>query len=527
LEKVKAYSIDLLNLIKSGKITSRGQLNEEKIRLCKKHKLAKMLSNATILSFAGKRTDNIVRLLMVKPTRSLSGIAVVALMSKPHNCPGKCIYCPSSLLPNRKTPKSYTGKEPATMRALNANFDPKKQIKNRLVQLDEAGHNTDKVELIVMGGTFLSHTKPYREKFMLDSINAVSGTKCKGISSAKKLAEKTKTRIVGITFETRPDFCGKKEIDSMLSFGGTRCELGVQTIYDSVYKRINRGHSVKDVADATRLLKDSAFKVTYHYMPGLPGVSLAQDKKALKQLFTNASFKPDNLKIYPCLVIEGTRLFEQWKKGEYKPFSTEKAVKLLSYTKQFVPRWNRIMRIQRDIPAQLIAAGVKKSNLRQLVQKEMHKEGKNCQCIRCREAGLLHENQKFKPDIETAKMFVENYEASNGLESFISLEDKKRKCLFGFARLRLPAQPFRKEIDSSSSLLRELRVFGLPLPLHERKTQAIQHKGLGKSLLQKAEEIASNDFDSKKLVVISGLGVRPYYYSLGFKPTGSFVSKKL
>jgi len=210
---------------------------------------------------------------------------------------------------------------------------------------------------------------------------------------------RSKTRIAGITFETRPDFCGKKEIDRMLAFGGTRCELGVQTIYDLVYKRIKRGHSVLDVVNATRLLKDSAFKVTYHYMPGLPSVSLNEDKKAMKALFKNSDFKPDNLKVYPCLVIEGTKLFKQWKKGLYKPFSTKQAIKLLSYAKQFVPPWARIMRIQRDIPAQLIAAGVKKSNLRQLVLEELESHGQKCRCIRCREAGLLGLGKNLQPII--------------------------------------------------------------------------------------------------------------------------------
>jgi len=521
LNKTKVYSRDLISLIESGKIVSRERLNEAKIALCSKHKLSDMPSNATILSFAKKRTDVLLNLLKVKPTRSLSGITVVAIMSKPHNCPGKCIYCPGSLLPGKKTPKSYTGKEPATMRAINMGFDPNKQIKNRICQLREAGHNTSKIELIVMGGTFLSQTKAYQEKFMLSSINTLSNSRAKTIESAKKLAEKSKTRIAGITFETRPDFCGKNEIQQMLMFGGTRCELGVQTIYDKTYKKINRGHTIADVVTATELLKDSCFKIAYHYMPGLPSVSFSEDKKALKALFKNPDFMPDNLKIYPCLVIEGTKLYSWWKQGKYSPFSTEKAVKLLVYAKRFVPRWARIMRIQRDIPAQLISAGVKKSNLRQLVQEELHSKGLKCSCIRCREAGLLSRKGIQATD---PKMFVEKYNASNGREFFISFEDKKRQCLFGFARLRMPANPFMEEIGCDTGLVRELRVFGLPMDLHERKKHALQHKGFGKALLKKTEEI-SLDFGAKKLLVISGLGVKPYYYSQGFKPDGFFVSK--
>lgn len=525
MNRVKLYSLDLLEQIESGKIKTRKELGEEKFRLCSKHGLSGMPPNASILSFAKKKSDLVVGLLKVKPTRSLSGISVVALMSKPHKCPGKCIYCPGSLLPGEDTPKSYTGREPATMRAIAFGFNPRNQISNRIKQLEEVGHSTDKVELIVMGGTFLSHPCDYQRRFMLSSINTLTGGKKTSLSESKKQAEKSKRRIVGITFETRPDFCGKSDIDRMLDFGGTRCELGVQTIYDRVYEKIDRGHTVNDVVQATRRLKDSAFKVTYHYMPGLPGVSLAQDKKALRKLFSGEDFKPDNLKIYPCLVIKGTKLYRQWKKGDYKPFSTGQAVKLLSYVKEFVPRWSRIMRIQRDIPSQLISAGVRKSNLRQLVQDDLHKRGKKCDCIRCREFGLL--SRKELPDLGEAKLFVEEYDASLGKEFFVSLEDKKRNCLFGFARLRFPNRPFRKEITACSALVRELRVFGLPLPLHERKEQAIQHRGFGKLLLNKVEELALDKAGAKKLVVISGLGVKPYYHSLGFKNDGVFVSKNL
>jgi len=527
LDKIRAYSLELIRVIESGAVHSADELNEAKLVLCKKHGVSCMPSNATVLSFAKKRTDALLNCLRAKPTRSLSGIAVVAIMARPYKCPGKCIYCPGSLLPGEQTPKSYTGMEPATMRALSSGFSPKKQVESRLAQLNEGGHSTEKVELIVMGGTFLSQPRTYQEGFMLSSINAICGSRAKSIEKARMAAEKSSTRIAGITFETRPDFCGKPEINRMLRFGGTRCELGVQTIYDRVYREINRGHSIADVVNATALLKDSCFKVAYHYMPGLPSVSFAEDKKALKQLFTNPDFRPDNLKIYPCLVIEGTELYRRWKLGAYEPFSTEKAVKLLSYAKGIVPRWVRIMRIQRDIPAQLIAAGVKKSNLRQIVQDEMHAAGKKCNCIRCREAGLLSAEKNRLPDVGNAKMFVEEYEASFGREFFISLEDRKRECLFGFARMRIPNAPFRKELQGNAALVRELRVFGLPLPLHERKEHALQHRGLGTKLLMKAELLALQGFGSKKLVVISGLGVRPYYYSLGFKSDGCFVSKAI
>ncbi len=527
MDKLRVYSLDLVQLIESGKISTRRQLNEKKIELCKKHGIASMPGNPAILSFARRRTAKLLKLLSVKPTRSLSGITVVALMTKPHKCPGTCIYCPSSLLPGRATPKSYTGKEPATMRALSAGFSPEKQIANRLQQLDEAGHSTDKIELIVMGGTFLSQPLRFQRDFMLRVLNAVNCKKSRSLAAAMEAAESAKRRITGITFETRPDFCSEREINNMLSFSGTRCELGVQTVFDSVYRKVNRGHSVADVVQATQLLKDSAFKVTYHYMPGLPSVSIQQDKKALRKLFSEQHFKPDSLKIYPCLVIEGTELFKQWRRGLFEPISTEKAVKLLSSVKRFVPRWVRIMRVQRDIPAQLIAAGVRKSNLRQAVQQEMEAHDWKCRCIRCREAGLLLFKESTGAELPKAQIFVESYNASNGREFFISSEDSARQLLFGFLRLRLPFKPFRKEIDKNTALVRELRVFGKPMPLHQRSSGAIQHKGLGKALLSEAEQISRNEFDARKMLVISGAGVKPYYRSLGFRDDGLFVSKRL
>jgi elongator complex protein 3 len=520
LDKIRAFSLELIGLVESGAIRSAIALNEAKIALCKKHGVACMPSNATVLSFAKKRSDRLLGLLKIKPTRSLSGIAVVAIMARPYKCPG-------SLLQGEETPKSYTGAEPAAMRALSSGFSAKRQVESRLEQLSEAGHSTSKVELIVMGGTFLSQPLPYQGRFVLSAINAVCGSRARSLGAAKKAAEKSPSRIAGITFETRPDFCGKREINAMLRFGGTRCELGVQTIYDRVYRKVNRGHSVADVVNATAMLRDSCFKVTYHYMPGLPTVSLAEDKRAMRLIFESPGFRPDNLKVYPCLVIRGTELYRQWKLGEYEPFSVEKAVKLLSYAKGLAPRWLRIMRIQRDIPAQLISAGVRKSNLRQIVLDGMHAAGKKCNCIRCREAGLLFAEKGVVPDAADAKMFVEGYGASSGREFFISMEDKKRECLFGFARMRIPNAPFRRELKGNAALVRELRVFGLPLAMHERKGHALQHRGFGKALLGKAEEIALESFGSKKLVVISGLGVKPYYYSLGFRPAGPFVSKEI
>ena len=364
---LEKFSEEKVKLIEQGKITDKRSLNFQKLRLCKQFAMSTTPSNPDILALAKNSSPKILRILGLKPTRTLSGVAVVAIMPSPYKCPGKCIYCPNSLLPNKKTPKSYTGKEPATMRAINMGFDARKQILNRLKSLRETGHDTTKLELIIMGGTFPSMPLPKQKKFMLSALNAINNKKSNSLETTKKFSETAKKRVVGITFETRPDFCGKKEISRMLDMGGTRVELGVQNPSDEIYRRINRGHSVKDVTTATQLLKDSAFKVTYHFMPGLPGSTAKKDLASIKKIFSNPEFRPDSLKIYPCLVIKDTELFNLWKKGEFEPVSTEQAVKLVSKIKEFVPRHVRIMRIQRDIPHFLVEAGVQKTNLRQMV----------------------------------------------------------------------------------------------------------------------------------------------------------------
>ncbi len=453
---LEEFSREIIELINSGEISSKTQLNKFKLKFAKKYSLKTFPSNPDILSFSEKKNEKLLKLLSIKPTRSLSGIVSVAIMPKPLPCPGKCIYCPGSLV-DSITPKSYTGREPSTMRAIANQFDAVKQIKNRIEQLKQTGHSTEKIELIIMGGTFPSAPIKYQKKFMLDCFNAVNNSKSFSLEKAKEKAQFSKDRFIGITFETRPDFCRKKEINNMLSFGATRVELGVQILNDKIYKKVSRGHKVSDVTEATSFLKDSSFKVAYHLMPGLPGSSPKEDFSVFKKVFSDQNFKPDMLKIYPCIVIKGTKLYDLWKKKKYAPYSTKKASKLISKMKAIVPKWVRIMRIQRDIPSTVVSAGVKHTNLRQLIEKEMKKQDWKCNCIRCREIGRT-ENKNSEPEIK-----VEEYNASNGKEFFISLEDKN--SLYGFCRMRFPFEPFRKEISKDTSLIRELHVYSKALPL--------------------------------------------------------------
>ncbi|MFH1545447.1 MAG: tRNA uridine(34) 5-carboxymethylaminomethyl modification radical SAM/GNAT enzyme Elp3 [archaeon] len=522
--KEKDYSLEIINAINEGRIASPEQLNKFKLKLAKKFALSSLPSNPTILSYARHRNKKLLELLSIKPVRSLSGIAVVSIMPKPFKCPGECIYCPSGWK-GIQTPKSYTGKEPATMRALSNEFDAEKQIHNRIEQLETIGKSTEKIELIVMGGTFPASPLSHQKKFMLECFNAVNRKKTSSLEKAKKMAETSRNRLIGITFETRPDYCRKKEINRMLSFGGTRVELGVQNIDDFIYKKINRGHTVKDVIESTSLLKDSAFKVAYHLMPGLPFSNKKKDLKMFKEIFSNPSFKPDMLKIYPCLVIEGTKLHDKWKKKEFTPLSTKKAAELIAEAKTFFPKWMRVMRIQRDIPSTIVSAGVKHTNLRQLVKEKTREKGIKCNCIRCREIG----HKKINPSkLKEPRILVEEYEASNGHEFFISMEDVKNDLLYGFCRLRIPFKPFRKEISPRSALIRELHVYSQALPLGKKPSSLeFQHRGFGRRLLEKAEELSKEEFNYNKLTVISGIGAKPYYRALNYYNDGFYLSKSL
>ncbi|MFH1588326.1 MAG: tRNA uridine(34) 5-carboxymethylaminomethyl modification radical SAM/GNAT enzyme Elp3 [Candidatus Diapherotrites archaeon] len=521
---LSSFAEELIELIDSNKINSLKELNNAKMKLCKKHGIKKIPTNPDILSLLKNPSSKAKKLFSIKETRSISGVSVCAVMVKPHKCPGQCIYCSPGI--GVETPQSYTGKEPSTMRGLMFNFDPYKQLSNRILQLDAIGHEAKKIELIVMGGTFPSMPYSYQKNFVKRCLDAITERKNISFAEAKKSAEKSERRVIGITFETRPDWCGKKEINNFLNFGGTRAELGVQILNDKVYELNKRGHKVEDVINATQLLKDSAFKVGYHLIPGLYGATEKDDLNSFKQVFFDENFKPDMIKIYPCLVIKGTKLYDLYRQGKYFPLENEKAVKLISKIKETVPPWIRVMRIQRDIPANVIEAGVTKSNLRQLIEKEMHSKGKKCLCIRCRESGIQKRKGK-EFDLNEFELFVEKYNASKGKEFFISFESKDKKILAGFARLRFPFNPFRKEISAETALIRELHVFGEALDLGKRKDSAAQHKGIGKKLISKAEEIAE-EHGMKRMAIISGLGVKEYYRkNFNYKSFGEYVFKKL
>lgn len=554
----------IIDQIIQGKINSKQELEKAKHQACRDFKLEKFMSNSFILKYATPEEKKVLGdVLIKKPTRTISGVAIVAVMCQPQDCPhGRCLYCPES----DNAPPSYTGEEPAALRARMYHFDPYKQVFNRLSQLNSIGHPLDKVELIIMGGTFPAHFLCYQEWFVTKCLEAMvdfglkeSQVNVKNnttefpqnhspitsatprltspvthygpenyvlLDDAQKANETSKVRCVGITFETRPDYCKVEDVNRMLTMGVTRVELGVQTIYNYIYQRIKRGHSVKDVIESNRVLRDSGIKVAMHLMPGLFS-DFDKDLRIFRRLFSDQSFKPDMLKIYPCLITKGSEMHEMWERGEYEPYTTEEAVDLIVEIKKMLPKWVRTMRIQRDIPSPLIEAGVKKSNLGELVYNRLEEEGVQCQCIRCREVG--HQASRgIKANLEEIKLMEEHYSAVEGQEIFLSQEDPFSDVLAGFLRLRIPSsKAHREEIDEKTAMVRELHVYGSLIPIGERKNGVGQHAGYGEELLARAEEIAMEEYNRDKMIIISGIGTRNYYRKFGYERQGPYMAKKL
>jgi len=526
LKPEKIYQNIITKLIKS-KITSQNDLNlkirtiagsfkiapPEKIKLLSAYH--KLLKHGSI-----KKQPNLEKLLKKRAIRTLSGVAPISVLTKPYKCPGQCIFCPSE----SKMPKSYLANEPAVMRAILCKFDPFKQVKLRLDALKMTGHDTDKCELIVMGGTWSYLPNKYQDWFIKRCFDGFNGKTAKSLAQAQKWNEKAKYRVIGLTLETRPDYIDVAEIKRMRELGATRCEIGVQTIDDKILKFNKRGHLVEQTIIATKLLKDAGFKISYHMMPNLPGSTPAKDLAMFKKLFTDQNFQPDMLKIYPCVVTKTSELYKWLKKGKYKPYSDKQLLNLLIKIKKIIPPYVRLSRLIRDIPKESILAGNKISNLRQLIQEEFKRTGQVCQCIRCREA----RNQQI--ELESIKLKVIKYQASEGLEYFLSYESKDGKTLFAFLRLRIPQnldQNLLIELPElkDTAMIREVHTYGQLMPL-KSKQKAVQHIGLGKRLIQEAEKIAKKQ-GFKKIAVISGIGVREYYKNLGYTLWKTYMVKNL
>jgi len=532
LNRQKAIS-ELLH----GKIKSRADLMAVKRKLAKRYG-EKILSHSEILkeyrneliNKTVKRQFELEKVLRKRSVRTMSGIAPVAVLTKPYPCPGKCAYCPTE----KNVPQSYLSNEPAVMRAIRCGYNPYKQVQLRLRALEANGHEPTKIELIVIGGTWSVLPEAYKFWYIKECFRAANDfssvilegtlatdrissrsyrsisfrsrmTKLKQLlSKEQKKNESAKYKIIGITLETRPDYINEEELWQMREFGATRVELGVQAVDDKILKLNKRGHGVAEIAAATKLLKNFGFKVTYHIMPGLPGSTAKKDLAMFKKLFNDERFQPDQLKFYPTLVTRGSLLYKWWRAEKYKPYSDKVLQKLIVACKKVVPPYVRIIRLIRDIPGESIIAGNLITNLRQV----MKMRGAKCECIRCREA----KDEKFS--IFNFQFSIIEYNASGGREFFIQSTNKQNNILYGFCRLRL----------SDAAIVRELHVYGELVPMGSKKK--VQHAGLGKKLMIEAEKIAKiNKF--AKIAVIAGVGVRGYYRKLGYKLENSYMVKKL
>lgn len=554
---------EIIELVKEENITTQSALNTIKKEVSKRYGLKKTPTNIEILlSLPKEKREEFKKILLSKPTRTISGVSPVAVMTAPSRCPhGKCSFCPGGInSPWGDVPQSYTGHEPATMRGIRNDYDSYLQVFNRLQQYVLLGHTFDKIEIIIMGGTFTATPKEYQDEFIYGIYKAMndfsdmffengefdydqfkdffelpgemhdperektiklklSEKKNSAVTTIEQEQQKNETsniRCVALCIETKPDWGLLEHGNIMLEQGCTRVELGIQSVYDDVLKHVHRGHTAEDSKRSIQILRDLGFKINFHYMPGLPLTDRERDLKGMKRLFSDPAYKPDMIKMYPCMVGPGTALFYQWKKGEFEPITTEEAASIIMEWKKEVPEYCRIQRVQRDVPTKYWEAGVDRTNLRQFTHQRYDLK---CRCIRCREPKGREVNWN------KVEMKVNEYDASNGKEFFISSEDVENDLVMGFCRLRFPSKFLRKEITEKSALVRELHVYGTATAIGNEGI--VQHKGWGKKLMEKAEEIAkSNGRD--KMVVISGVGVRKYYEDkLGYVKEGPYMVKEL
>jgi elongator complex protein 3 len=454
-----------------------------------------------------------------KPTKTISGITPVAVMLPPRKCEhGLCSYCP-----NLGVPQSYTPKSPVVMRASEVDYDSFKQIRARIKAFEAMNHKTDKIEIIIMGGTFLQYPEDFKYKFIKGCYDGLNQKKSRTLEEAQKINQTAKHRCIALCVETRPDVC-VDYISQMRKFGVTRVELGVQILDNKIYKKIKRGHTVQDVVIATKYLKNAGFKIGYHIMPGLPGSNFKKDLKLFKELFSDSRFKPDQLKIYPCQVIPGSELESLYWKGGYKPYDKKQTIKVLTSMLKAVPRYCRVMRIMREIPPEYLVAGVINIDLRKDIEEKLRRQeaeplansSKRGQVneIRYRESGFaLRDKRGLDLNLN---LKITKYVSSGAREFFIEVVNKD-DLLFGLLRLR---------INGNIGIIRELHVYGKTLNLGEKSDTASQHHGLGKWLMNEAESICKKN-KCKKISVISGIGVREYYKNLGYKLEDTYMIKNI
>jgi elongator complex protein 3 len=455
--------------------------------------------------------------LQKKPTRSQAGVTVVTVLTKPYPCPGKCIFCPTDV----RMPKSYLHDEPGAMRAERHAFDPYEQTAARIAALQTIGHPADKIELLILGGTWSSYRRDYQEWFVKRCFDAMNGVESETLSEAQALNARAERRNVGLVVETRPDHVTAEELRWFRYLGVTKVQIGVQSLDDRILALNKRGETVADVRNAMRLLRLAGFKIHAHWMPNLLGATPQSDLEDFARLWSDPALQPDELKIYPCMLLENAELYDYWQRGEYEPYDEETLVELLAAAKARVPRFVRINRVIRDIPTTNVVAGFKKANLRQIAQERMREKGLHCQCIRCREI----RRETVAPD--ELELRVESYTTDATLEHFLSFERGDGR-IAGFLRLSLPdrAQPHPFPELAGHAMIREVHVYGPAVPIGEESQGEAQHVGLGAQLIARAKEI-SRVAGYERIAVISAIGTRRYYARHGFAVAGLYMTAPL
>jgi len=454
--------------------------------------------------------------IRMKPVRTLSGVTTVTVLTKPYPCPGKCIFCPTDL----RMPKSYLPDEPGAARALQHNFDPFEQVESRLQALEAVGHPTDKVELLILGGTWSSYRRDYQEWFVQRCFDALNGFQSSSLSEAHHYNETAEHRNVGLVIETRPDHVNPAELAWLRSLGVTKIQMGAQSLDDRILSLNQRGHTVEETAQAVALMRAAGFKIVLHWMPNLLGATIESDRQDFNRLWVDLC--PDEIKIYPTQLLENADLYAYWQRGEYHPYSTPDLTSLLADIKATIPVYCRVNRVIRDIPSTHVVEGNKRTSLRQDAQEEMRRRGTRCRCIRCREVRGQEVHQ------ENLRVDDEAFPAGGAEEHFISLTTTNDQ-LAAFLRLSLPGDrsPYTGLADlEGAAIIREVHVYGQSLPVGSEITGAAQHIGLGTQLIQLAEVTARQQGFSR-LAVISAIGTRLYYKNRGFAEGKLYLIKEL
>jgi elongator complex protein 3 len=460
----------------------------------------------------------ILRRIRMKPGRTLSGVTTVTVLTKPYPCPGTCIFCPDEF----RMPKSYLPDEPGAMRGVFHEFDPLDQTAARLEALDAIGHPTDKIELLILGGTWSAYREDYQEWFIQRCLDAMNGFESKTLPEAQRANEDAKHKNVGLVVETRPDQIDRAEIARLRRFGVTKVQMGSQSQDDRILTLNRRGHSVEDTRQAVAMLRAAGFKIVLHWMPNLLGATLESDRMDFLHLWDDPAFRPDEIKIYPCQLLQTAPLYDYWLRGEYKPYSTEELIDLIADLKPSIPQYCRVNRIVRDIPSDNVVAGSKRTSLRQDIQRTLKQRGDRCECVRCREV------RGKAVAIDALSMNDMVYSANGAEEHFLSFVTPDDR-LAGYLRLSLPgaSSPETGLADlSGAALVRELHIYGQSLEVGVEEEGAAQHYGLGAQLMSHAESL-SRERGYGRMAVISALGTRGYYSRIGYELADTYMVKSL